>query len=285
MEIISTISDMVAWSQRTIAAGRTIALVPTMGSFHEGHLQLMRRAAQEAETVVVSIFVNPMQFGPQEDFASYPRDLDGDVALLGNVRVDALFVPAAGEMYPEGFATRIRVERLTETLCGLQRPGHFDGVATVVGKLLHIVGPRVAVFGEKDLQQLVVIRRLVKDLNWGVRIIGHPIVREADGLAMSSRNRYLAAGERQSALSLSRALETARQRLAGEEEDQGLDAAALIADLTAFIESHPGVRVEYVSLVDRHDLRAKEVVDRDTVLAMAVRVGKTRLIDNGLLIT
>ena len=196
MEVIRSIAGMTAESRRMRQAGRTIALVPTMGFFHEGHLQLMRFGRQHADQLVVSLFVNPIQFGPNEDLQRYPRDFDRDVRLAEQERVDVMFVPDSREMYGADFQTRIKVDQLSAPLCGRQRPGHFDGVTTVVAKLFHIVRPHCSIFGEKDLQQLAVIRRMVDDLNFDVKILGHPIVREPDGLAMSSRNSYLSAAER-----------------------------------------------------------------------------------------
>lgn len=268
---------MTAWSDKRIAEGKTVALVPTMGFFHEGHLSLMRMAKRHADCVVVSLFVNPIQFGPDEDFEQYPRDLERDAAMAEQEGVDLLFAPDVQAMYPEEARTKVSVAGVTDVLCGKDRPGHFDGVTTVVAKLFNIVRPGIAVFGKKDLQQFTVIRRMVYDLNWDITILGHPIVREADGLAMSSRNSYLSSEERTSALCLNKAIRTA-----GRSAQAGLrDAGKLRADARSFIESHPGVSIQYISLVDRHDLSEKNVIDNDSVLALAVKVGRTRLIDNG----
>ncbi len=284
MEIISSLAAMSAWSRSITVSGKTIALVPTMGYFHEGHLSLMRLAAQYADRVVVSLFVNPIQFGPREDLSRYPRDLDRDLSCLAREKVDVLFVPDGKEMYPAGFQTSIRVEGLTAGLCGRQRPGHFEGVATVVGKLFNITRPHYAVFGEKDFQQLAVIRRMVKDLDWGIEVVGHPIVREADGLAMSSRNTYLAAAERDAALCLSRSLQFARKSVRERQAAGDLvEAMPLLKEIESMINSYAGVSIEYISLIDQTSLAEKKIVDRDTVLAMAVRIGRTRLIDNGRL--
>ena len=257
--------------------GLSVALVPTMGFFHEGHLSLMRQARTLADRVVVSLFVNPIQFGPKEDLASYPRDLERDSALATGVGVDALFTPAAAEMYAPNFATRVVVSGLDQGLCGASRPGHFDGVATVVTKLFHIIAPNVAVFGEKDWQQLAVIRRLVADLNFDLDIVGHPTIREADGLAMSSRNTYLTQDERQAAVCLSRSLALAKD-LAGHQETA---VAAIEKAVTYFIEQNSGFVVEYATVVDASSLRPAAKLDQNCLLALAVRVnGRVRLIDN-----
>ncbi len=276
MEVIQPLAEMTGWSKKTAARGKTIALVPTMGYFHEGHLRLMRMAAAKADTVVVSLFVNAMQFGPREDLDKYPRDFGRDRELAAKEGVDVLFVPAAEEMYPPGYSTRVRVDDLTATLCGRQRPGHFEGVTTVVAKLFHIVKPHKAIFGAKDFQQLAVIRKMVKDLDWDIDIIGHSIVREADGLAMSSRNVYLAPEERQKALSLYRAIEHARSRVG-----EGLtDASRLMEEIRDIILASAGVSIDYVSIVDNESLADKNTIDKKSVLALAVQVGNTRLIDN-----
>ena len=276
MEVIQPLAEMTGWSKKTAASGKTIALVPTMGYFHEGHLRLMRMAAAKADTVVVSLFVNAMQFGPQEDLDRYPQDFDRDRELAAKEGVDVLFVPAAEEMYPSGYSTRVRVDEITATLCGRQRPGHFERVTTVVAKLFHIVKPHTAIFGEKDFQQLSVIRKMVNDLDWDIDIIGHPIVREADGLAMSSRNVYLSPEERQKALSLHRAIEHARSRVG-----EGLtDGGRLIEEIRDIILASAGVSIDYVSIVDNESLADKNTIDKKSVLALAVKVGDIRLIDN-----
>ena len=276
MEVIQPLAEMIGWSKKTVASGKTIGLVPTMGYFHEGHLRLMRMAVAKADKVVVSLFVNAMQFGPREDLERYPRDFDRDLELAAKEGVDVLFVPAAEEMYPPGYSTRVRVDDITSTLCGRQRPGHFEGVTTVVAKLFHIVKPHMAIFGAKDFQQLAVIRKMVKDLDWDIEITGHPIVREADGLAMSSRNVYLAPEERQKALSLYRAIEHARSRV-----DEGLtDASRLIEEIRDILLASAGVSIDYVSIVDNESLADKNTIDKKSVLALAVQVGDTKLIDN-----
>ncbi len=276
MEVIQPLAEMTGWSKKTVASGKTIALVPTMGYFHEGHLRLMRMAAAKADTVVVSLFVNAMQFGPQEDLDRYPQDFDRDRELAAKEGVDVLFVPAADEMYPSGYSTRVRVDEITATLCGRQRPGHFEGVTTVVAKLFHIVKPHTAIFGEKDFQQLSVIRKMVNDLDWDIDIIGHPIVRDLDGLAMSSRNVYLSPEERQKALSLHRAIEHARSRVG-----EGLtDGGRLIEEIRDIILASAGVSIDYVSIVDNESLADKNTIDKKSVLVLAVKVGDIRLIDN-----
>ena len=264
------------WSEAERRAGRRIAFVPTMGFLHRGHLCLVRDAKARGDRLVVSIFVNPTQFGPGEDFSGYPRDFERDCALLESEGVDALFHPSVEEMYPRGGQTRVDVEPLSLSLCGASRPGHFRGVATVVTKLFNIVLPHLAVFGEKDYQQLQVIRRLVRDLSLGVEIVGHPIVREADGLAMSSRNAYLSEAERLAAVCLSRALCKA-ERLFKRGE---LSARALVRNALAEIEKEPLANVEYVRLCDAETLDEIAVIDDAAVLALAVRIGRARLIDN-----
>ena len=275
MEIIRTPAEMTAWANRALVAGQTIGLVPTMGFFHEGHLCLMRKAREKADRMVVSLFVNPIQFGANEDLARYPRDFLRDSQLADAEGVDVLFAPEAQAMYPPEGSTRVIVSGVTEGLCGASRPGHFAGVTTVVAKLFHIIKPHCAVFGRKDFQQLAVIERMVADLNWDVEIIGYPIVREADGLAMSSRNTYLSAQERQAALCLFRAIGHARRRVR-----TGLvEAKILLLEVEALLQQE-AVTIEYVSLVDQATLRPQAVLQKGVVLAMAIKVGATRLIDN-----
>ncbi len=270
---------MKARAEELRARGKRIGFVPTMGYFHEGHLALMRKARELSDVVVVSIFVNPIQFGPQEDLARYPRDLERDRRLAQAQGVDILFVPSAEEMYPPGFQTYVEVTELSRPLCGARRPGHFRGVCTVVLKLFHIVKPHLAVFGEKDYQQLKVIQRMVRDLNLDVEIVPHPTVREPDGLAMSSRNVYLRPEEREAALSLYRALELARRRVA-----EGIrETRILRTEIEEFIRSHPHTRIDYVEFRDPETLEEMDRIDRATLLALAVFVGKARLIDNTIL--
>jgi pantoate--beta-alanine ligase len=273
---------MTAWSREQAITGKTIGFVPTMGFFHEGHLALMRRAGKLADQVVVSLFVNPTQFGPKEDLAAYPRDFERDQTLAESVGVDVFFAPETEEMYPKGASTTVVVgEELTGQLCGASRPGHFVGVATVVSKLFNIVCPDLAVFGAKDFQQLAVIRRMAQDLNFGVEIIGHPTVREKDGLAMSSRNAYLQPDDRESALSLSRAIDLARTKVAEGERN----AEQLTVLLQEFILSFPDTTIDYISCVDQFTLQPVETVDKNTVLALAVNINnRVRLIDNGFVI-
>jgi pantoate--beta-alanine ligase len=247
-----------------------------MGSLHAGHLSLVRDAKTRGERVVVSIFVNPMQFGPSEDFAKYPRDLQHDRALLESLGIDVLFHPTVAEIYPDGYQTHIEVENLSMPLCGMVRPGHFRGVATVVAKLFNIVRPHVAIFGEKDFQQLQVVRRLVRDLSMDVEIVGHPIVREADGLAMSSRNAYLTPEERRAAVCLSRALCQAEKRARRGE----ISATALLRVVAAELGQEPLAQVEYAKLCDADSLQEVDQVQGAALLALAVRFGRARLIDN-----
>ena len=276
MRIIRRSAEMTHWSSGIVAGGNSVALVPTMGYFHEGHLSLMRKAAKLAEHVVVSLFVNSLQFGPQEDLGTYPRDFERDSRVAADENVDVLFAPTDEEMYASDFNSRVIVEGLTHTLCGRQRPGHFEGVTTVVAKLFNIVKPSFAVFGQKDFQQLTVIRKMVKDLNWDTEIIGHPIVREYDGLAMSSRNTYLSEKERTDALCLYRSLVHARARFRA-----GLtDTEQLKIEVRDIILASPGVSIDYISVVDKDTLKDQKNMDMNSVLALAVRVGRTRLIDN-----
>jgi pantoate--beta-alanine ligase len=260
----------------------SVGFVPTMGYLHKGHLSLVEAARAANEHVVVSIYVNPTQFGPAEDFAAYPRDLARDSAMLRSAGVDALFAPTDEEMYPDGYATTVRVEgTLTAGLCGASRPGHFAGVTTVVTKLFNIVRPTRAYFGEKDAQQLAVIRRMTVDENLDVDIIGCPTVREPDGLAMSSRNAYLSPTERISALSLVRALDLADSLI----QDGERDVATLRKRLLGHFESVEKARVDYVEFVDAGTLVPVERVHGRTLLALAVYIGRTRLIDNRTFVT
>jgi pantoate--beta-alanine ligase len=278
MEILRTAAAMTAWSNKKIINGETICLVPTMGFFHAGHLALMAAGRKLADHVVVTLFVNPIQFGENEDLDSYPHDFKRDCQLAGQEGVAVMFAPEAAEMYQPGFQTRVTVENLSLPLCGADRPGHFNGVTTVVAKLFNLVKPKFAVFGEKDFQQLAVIRRMVLDLNWDIEIIGHPIVREADGLAMSSRNSYLNAEERRTALCLSMSLKMARQLVAQGENS----AAVIIAEIKNNMP--PAASVDYVSIVQADTLADSNEINQNSILALAVKIGKTRLIDNGRLV-
>lgn len=280
MEILYTPEDMYQWARAQRRSGAAIGLVPTMGFFHDGHLSLMRLAAKHADTVVVSLFVNPTQFGPNEDLDRYPRDLERDMLMLRREEAAAVFVPRPELMYPSGFQTEVRVQYLTNHLCGRTRPNHFAGVTTVVAKLFNIVQPDVAVFGEKDYQQLAVIRRMVADLNLPVRIVGGPIVREDDGLAMSSRNANLDRSHRDSALSLSGGIALARDLYYKGERD----AAAISTAIQRHILSFPYTAIDYVSLINSRTLEPVQQADAETMVALAVQIdGKVRLIDNGLL--
>ncbi len=276
MQIIHHLADMTRWSNEVIAGGKALALVPTMGYFHAGHLSLMRQAGRLADHVVVSLFVNSLQFGPREDLSRYPRDLQRDARLAENEKVDILFVPTSEEMYAPDFNTRVRVNGITDTLCGQQRPTHFEGVTTVVAKLFNIIKPHCAVFGQKDFQQLSVIRKMVRELNWDIEIFAHPIVREDDGLAMSSRNTYLSSEERSKALCLNKAIQHAKARFADGLDDSDL----LISEIRDIISAHSGVSIDYISVVDKDTLSDKDVIDSQSVLALAIKVGGTRLIDN-----
>jgi len=279
MKIITTISDMQEDSNRLRDQGDRIGFVPTMGSLHEGHLSLMRRAQEENHALVVSIFVNPTQFGPNEDYDSYPRDLERDASLCRETGCEVLFTPSVDEMYREGNATTVSVAGLTETLCGACRPGHFNGVTTVVAKLFNIVRPHRAYFGLKDYQQYRVICRMVEDLNMDIKIIGLPTVREEDGLAMSSRNNYLEHDERIGALALSRSLDAARQLV-----EKGVrDLDEVRRRVTEIILSEPTNRIDYVSTVHPDDLRSLSTLQDRALLALAVYVGDARLIDNAVL--
>ncbi|MBI2181324.1 MAG: pantoate--beta-alanine ligase [Deltaproteobacteria bacterium] len=279
MQIIERVLEMQRWSESERRQGRRIALVPTMGALHEGHLSLVRDGKVRGDRVVVSLFVNPAQFAPQEDFASYPRDFERDRELLNDTGTDVLFHPAVEEIYPEGFETRIEIGELSKPLCGAVRPGHFSGVATVVATLFNIVRPHVAIFGCKDYQQLQIIRRLVRDLNFDIEVIGHPTVREGDGLAMSSRNAYLNPEERKAALCLYRSLRHAEEMVRRGERC----GAAIVDAVRGEIAREPLARVEYATLCDSESLREVERVEEIALLALAVRIGKARLIDNIIL--
>jgi pantoate--beta-alanine ligase len=278
--VIQSVSEMRREARLARVHTRRVAFVPTMGYLHEGHLTLLRAAREAADVVVLSIFVNPIQFGPKEDLGRYPRDLDGDLAKAAECGCDLAFVPSAEEMYPDGFQTYVEVRELQNGMCGDRRPGHFVGVATVVLKLLHIVEPDVAFFGEKDFQQLAVIRRMVRDLDVPVEIVGRPIVREPDGLAMSSRNAYLSPDDRQRALVLSRALFSARDKYAAGERNPD----AILAAARAILDAEPGARLDYLELRDAHSLQpSTSMLAAPSVLAVAAFLGNTRLIDNVVL--
>jgi len=282
MITIKTISEMQAFSSELRENGEKISFVPTMGALHEGHLELVKKAYELACSVVVSIFVNPAQFGKNEDFSRYPRDLDGDMKKIGQAWIDAgagkepvIFFPQADEIYPKGYETYVSLERLSEHLCGLTRHGHFRGVATVVLKLFNIVQPHFAVFGEKDFQQIQVIKKMVRDLNVPVEIIPYPTVREPDGLAMSSRNQYLTPDERKRAAVIYAQLKKAGERLLGEKSS----IEAIVKSCILEIESVGGI-VEYFEVCDKETLKSLEEFKGGAVIAVAARFGATRLIDN-----
>jgi pantoate--beta-alanine ligase len=276
MLTVERVKEMQCWSDAERRQGLRVAFVPTMGFLHEGHLSLVRDGKKRADRLVVSIFVNPTQFAPREDLSAYPRNLAQDRQLLENTGADVLFLPSVEEMYPQGYQTYIQVEHLSAPLCGTFRPGHFRGVATVVAKLFNIVQPHVAVFGCKDYQQLQVIRRMVRDMNLRVEIVGHPIVREPDGLAMSSRNAYLTPAERRAALCLWHSLRVAECLVKSGERK----AAAVLERVRREISAEPLARLEYAQLCDAETLC--EVIElRDgALLALAIWIGKARLIDN-----
>lgn len=278
MHILTAASALTRRLRAIQAQGLRVGFVPTMGALHQGHLALVDEARRRAETVVVSVFVNPKQFGPSEDFSRYPRDLERDASLVADRGADLLFAPSVDEMYPPGFSTSVEVLRCSDDLCGASRPGHFEGVATVVARLFGIVRPDVAVFGEKDFQQLTVIRRMATDLALDVEIVGHPIVRDPDGLAMSSRNVYLSIEDRQRALSLSRGLQAAEALLVSGVREKPALLAAVHGALRA-----ANVEPEYLEL-RAFDLAPIETVDRAAVILVAARVGTTRLIDNVILL-
>lgn len=279
MQVIESIDQMQKTSEALRLEGGLLALVPTMGFLHGGHLELMRVGKSHADRLMISIFVNPTQFGPEEDLERYPRDTEGDLEKARTAGVDIVFMPSAEVMYPTGYQTSITVRELSRYLCGLSRPGHFQGVATVVAKLFHIMKPHIAIFGQKDYQQLTVVTRMVTDLNMDISIIGVPTVREPDGLAMSSRNEYLNEGERRSALCLNQSLDFAREMFAAGERN----AAVMRAAVEAYIKARPFTKIEYVTLCDPVTLADVDTVEAGTLLALAVRVGRTRLIDNCLI--
>jgi pantoate--beta-alanine ligase len=275
-KIIKTIKEMQETSISLAARGERVVFVPTMGYLHDGHRALLRVARPMGSALVMSIFVNPAQFGPSEDLGSYPRDLDRDLRMAAEEGVDIVFTPEAAELYPEGFRTYVEVEGLSNTLCGASRPCHFKGVATIVLKLFNIVMPRTALFGRKDFQQLTIIERMVKDLDIPVEIVGVETVREPDGLAMSSRNSYLNADERKAAVCVPRAMEEARRLVAGGEAR----SAAVIEKVKKIIEKEPLAVIDYINVCRAEDLGDAPTIDDGSMLFLAVKVGKARLIDN-----
>jgi pantoate--beta-alanine ligase len=276
MQVINTIAEMRKLRRQL---SEPVGFVPTMGYFHEGHLSLVRQARKENSTVVVSIFVNPTQFGPGEDFQDYPRDLNRDLELLEREKVDIVFVPSEEEMYPRDFNSWVDVEKVTERLEGASRPGHFRGVATICAKLFNIIQPTRAYFGQKDAQQAIVIKKMVADLNMNLEIVVVPTVRESNGLAMSSRNTYLNPEERQAATVLFKALSLARELWQGGEKD----ADKIRHQMTSLIQKEPLAKIDYVSIADANTLEELKKIDRPAIVLLAVRIGKTRLIDNVIL--
>ena len=274
MQVTKTVEETRKQIKQWKKEGKTIGLVPTMGFLHEGHASLIRKCREQNDIVVVSDFVNPTQFGPNEDLEAYPRDFERDSELCESLGADLIFAPSPEDMYHDPHAF-VSIDTLSETLCGKTRPIHFKGVCTVVTKLFHIVAPDRAYFGEKDAQQLAIIRKMVKDLNFDIEIVGCPIVREEDGLAKSSRNTYLNDKERQAALCLSRAVKTGKEVIY-----TGADAKEVLNPMKAIIEAEPLARIDYVMMVDALTMQPIEKADRDVLVAMAVYIGKTRLIDN-----
>jgi pantoate--beta-alanine ligase len=279
IEIITTVKEMQVRSDKIRCQGKTIVFVPTMGFLHAGHLSLIREGKKYGDDIVVSIFVNPAQFGPGEDLATYPRNFERDLKLLKKEGVNAVFAPDAVEIYGEKFQTYVELEKLPNHLCGLSRPVFFKGVATVVIKLFNIVKPHVTIFGQKDYQQLTVIRQMVCDLNFDITVVGAPTVRESDGLAMSSRNTYLTPDQRMSALSLNLSLKKAQTLV-----ENGLQDAAKIIDAAAkLIRSHPETEIDYITICDPETLDDMKTIDKPALMALAVKIGKARLIDNMIL--
>jgi pantoate--beta-alanine ligase len=276
MQLIQTVSEFRVAER---SAARPLGLVPTMGYLHDGHMSLARRARADNATVSASIFVNPTQFAPNEDLAAYPRDMDGDLAKLEEAGVDLVFAPAPQEVYPAGFDTRVDVGEIAAKLEGASRPDHFRGVATVVCKLLTIVRPDKVYFGQKDAQQCLVIKRLNADLNLGAEVVVIPTIRDSDGLALSSRNAYLRDGDRESALTLSRSLNLAREM----HQSEILNAKKISAQMRNLIESEPRTSVDYISISDAETLDELDIIDRPALVSLAVRIGDVRLIDNTLL--
>lgn len=276
MNVIKTVKKMQSFSESLRLAGKRIAFVPTMGYFHEGHLSLMREAGKMADCVVVSIYVNPTQFGPKEDFSKYPRDLERDLKMAERVGVDIVFFPSDKMMYPAGYQTYVEVQKVTNHLCGLSRPGHFRGVTTVCTKLFNIVKPHVAIFGKKDFQQYITIKRMVADLNLDLKIVGYPTVREPDGLAMSSRNKYLNSKERKSAVVLFQSLRLAEKMFSRGERD----SSVIIQAVETLIQKTPSAQIDYVKICDTASLADVRRIQKEAVIALAVRIGATRLIDN-----
>jgi pantoate--beta-alanine ligase len=276
VRVISSVREMQSVVNGAIRNGKRISLVPTMGAFHEGHINLINEGRKRGDVLVVSIFVNPTQFGPGEDFTKYPRDLEADLRKIGDLGLDIIFAPTLEEMYPEGFQTYVEVKERQEYLCGYCRPGHFRGVATIVLKLFNIVKPNVALFGEKDYQQLKVVQRMVKDLNLEVEVIGYPTVRDKDGLALSSRNAYLSPVEKKSTSQVSRALREIKKKF-----DMGCRNTKLMVEFGKKILEEAGIKdIDYLEICDPETLENKELAENGDLVAIAVRIGEARLIDN-----
>ncbi|MDD2679848.1 MAG: pantoate--beta-alanine ligase [Candidatus Omnitrophica bacterium] len=276
MKVIKSAASLFKYLKKLKARGKSVGFVPTMGALHAGHLSLIRQARKENNIVAVSIFVNPAQFGPQEDFKNYPRPLPKDLALCRKEKVDFVFLPRPEDMYAEGFSTYISVEGLSETLCGKSRPGHFRGVATIVAKLLNIVQPDVIYLGQKDAQQAVIIKRMVRDLNIPVKVKIMPTLREINGLALSSRNAYLDKKERQDALVLSKALALAKILI----QSGARDTARIIGSMRRLISKKKNAKIDYIAIVDTENLKPVKKISGNYLIALAVKIGKTRLIDN-----
>lgn len=277
MHIFNTVSEMQQWSLKERKAGKCIGLVPTMGYLHDGHMSLVENAFKHCDDVIVSIFVNPIQFCQGEDFEDYPRDLNRDCMLLEEAGVNAVFAPSIQEMYPNGYSTTVEVSgEITQKLCGRSRPGHFKGVTTVCSKLFHICLPDKAFFGQKDAQQLLVIKKMVRELNFPIEIVGVPIVREKDGLALSSRNVYLDNEQRQQALVLNRALKQAQEAIRNGERNPN----RLKDNIIQLITTSPQAEIDYVEVLNGEDLTGLETLSGKVIIALAVKIGKTRLIDN-----
>ena len=279
MEVIKKIALMQELSEKWRKDGQIISCVPTMGFLHQGHLELLRVGKSKADKLIMTIFVNPTQFGPHEDYEKYPRDTEGDLNKASSAGVDVVFMPIVEEMYPNGFQSTVTVNTITQYLCGKFRPVHFEGVTIVVAKLFNITKPHLAIFGEKDYQQLMVIKQMVRDLNMDIDIVGVPTVREQDGLAMSSRNKYLSPEERVSALSLKKGLDLAKAMVKKGEKD----SATIKNAVKELILAHPFTDIDYVSICDPKNLTDMENVNRPFLLALAVKVGQARLIDNSIL--
>ena len=279
MEVITRVKEMQHRAEHLRSEGRIIAFVPTMGYLHEGHLSLMREGRKHGNVLVISIFVNPTQFGPGEDYETYPQDMERDLELIQAVGGDIVFNPSAGEMYPPEFQTYVEVERVTGHLCGVSRPHHFRGVTTVVLKLFNVVRPHMVFFGQKDYQQWITIKRMVRDLNMDIEIIGLPTVRESDGLAMSSRNAYLNSDERKAAQCLYRALLKGQNLFR-----QGARRAEIILrEVRHVIETEPFVQIDYVTIADAHTLEDIAEIKKEAIIAVAAKIGSARLIDNIIL--